>query len=98
MIHRYVATVGESSIEVSVEAAAAELPGVFRVTVDGRARLVDARRLEGSAWSLTTPGGGPSRIIDVDGSGPDYVAGTGGRAIPVKLVEGRRAALSNVAA
>ena len=101
MIHRYVATVGERSIEVTVEAAsdgaAQELPGVFRVSVDGRSRLVDARLIEGTAWSLATPGGGPGRIVDVDGSGPDYVAAIDGVAIPIKLIEGRRAALAGVA-
>src|SRR5262245_40351270 len=87
MIHRYVATVGERSIEVTVEPAPGDLEGVFRVTVDGRSRLVDARRVEGSAWSLATPDGGPARLVDVDGSGPDYVVGIEGRSVPLKLVE-----------
>ena len=98
MIHRYVATVGERSIEVTVEPAPGDLEGVFRVTVDGRSRLVDARRVEGSAWSLATPDGGPTRLVDIDGNGPDYVVGIDGRSVPLKLVEGRRAALTGVAA
>jgi acetyl/propionyl-CoA carboxylase alpha subunit len=93
MIHRYLATVGERSLEVTVEA----LDGAFRVSVDGRERIVDARRVEGGAWSLIAPGGGPARLVDVDGRGSDFVVGVDGHSIPLKLVEGRRAALAQVA-
>ena len=88
MIHRFAATVGEADHEVTVEALDG---GSYRVTVDGRVRVIDARRIEGSVWSLLPQGGGAARLVDVDGRSPDFVVGTAGRSVAVKLVEGKRA-------
>jgi biotin carboxyl carrier protein len=92
MIHRYVATVGERRFDVTVEAA----EGAYRVSVDGRVRMLDARRVEARTWSLLQAGGGAARLVDVDGRGSELVVGAGGISLPVQLVEGRQAAAANV--
>lgn len=94
MIHRFVASVGERQLEVSVEKLDG---GKVRVEVDGRARLLDARRVENGTWSLLPEDGGPARLVDVDGRGADYVATIAAQSIALKLVEGRRAAVAQVA-
>jgi len=92
MIHRYVATVGERNLEVTVE----PLDGLYRVSVEGRVRTVDARRVEGSAWSLAEPGGGRARTVDVDARGANLVVALGGRTVALQLAPGR-AALASLA-
>src|SRR4051812_2298978 len=94
MIHRFVASVGERQLEVAIEAVEGD---AWRVTIDGKERLVAARRVESALWSLLPVGGGPARLLDVDGRAPDYVVGVNGASVPVKLVEGRRAAVAAVA-
>ena len=55
MIHRFVATALEKQYEVAVEHIEGDR---FSVTIDGRTREIEARRVEGSVWSLLPPGGG----------------------------------------
>ena len=94
MIHRYVATVSERQIEVQIEALEGQQ---YRVVIDGRERIVDARKVRPGLWSLVPPGGGAARLVDVDGTTPDLIATIEAQAIPVKLVEGRRAAAAQLA-
>ena len=49
MVHRFAATVGEAQHEVTVEPLEG---GAYRVVVDGRERVLDARQVEPGAWSL----------------------------------------------
>ncbi len=88
MVHRFVANVGKESREVAVEPLEG---GRFKVTIDGRERVVDAARVGGGAWSLLAAGGGAARLVDVDGNGQELVASIGSAAFPVKLVDARRA-------
>jgi len=88
MIHRFVATVGKEAREVAVEPLDG---GAFRVTVDGRARVIDAARVGEGAWSLAEAGGGAQRLVDVDGAGGDFTVALAGATLAVKLVDARRA-------
>jgi biotin carboxyl carrier protein len=99
MVHRFAAQVGDRTAEVTVELLE---DGAWRVSVDGRARIVEARRVESGAWSLLPRGGGRARLVDVDrpasanaGAG-DLLVTAGGELLGVKLVEGR-AAIARVA-
>jgi biotin carboxyl carrier protein len=97
VIHRFVATIVGTDHEVTVEALDR---GRWRIAVDGRSRVIDARRVEGGAWSLLASNGqegGTARLVDVDGRAPELVASIAGRAFPVKLVEGRSAMAARVA-
>ena len=74
---------------VSIERAAA---GRYRVTVDGRAHLVDAARVGQFGLSLLMDGdGGASRDVQVAPAGPpgEMLVRLDGRTIPA-LVDGRR--------
>jgi biotin carboxyl carrier protein len=97
MKYAFAATVGQGSTavthEVSVEALG---DGRFRVTVGGRERIVDACRVAAGTWSLLVPGGGPLRLVDVDGAAPDLTATVGGVTFPIKLIDARRAAAAKL--
>ena len=93
MIHRFSATIGGRKVEVSVEPIEGSR---YRVTVEGRTRVVDARRVEAGSWSILPEGGGTARSIDVDGRSPDYVITAGGETLPIQMVEGRRADLESI--
>lgn len=98
MIHRFVATVPslqDKQVEVAVEAIEGDR---YRVTIDGRAREIEARRVEGAVWSLVPPGGGAARLVDVDGRSPDLTVTADGQTLAMKVVEGRRAVATSVAA
>ena len=103
MVHRFVATVGDADHEITVELvegtidASRSSSATYRVTALGKTRVVDARRVEAATWSLLEPGGGRVALVDVDGKAPELVVTVGGTSVPVKLVEGRRAALAGVA-
>ena len=92
-IQRFTATLsgdsGGAPREVTIEPIEG---GTFRVTIDGRARMVDACRVEDRTWSLGTPGGGAVRLVDVDGAGPDYAIGIAGQVLALRIEEGRPAA------
>jgi biotin carboxyl carrier protein len=88
MTHRYVATVGEKQYEVAVEAIEGDR---YRVTIDGKTREIEARRVESALWSLLPVEGGKGRLVDVDGKHHEYVVAASEQSIPVKLSEGRRA-------
>jgi len=95
MERRFVATVGEASHEVVIEPLEG---GSYRVRVDGRERIVDARRVAPGTWSILPSGGGRARLVDLDGAAPDLVATVDGASVPLKLEEGRRAIASVVGA
>ena len=92
MIHRFVATVGgagrEERHEVTVERLAGDL---YRVSVDGRERVLDAVRVEGTTWSLVPSGGGAARLVDVDGTAPDLTVSVAGIALGIKLIDAKKA-------
>jgi biotin carboxyl carrier protein len=78
--------------QVTIERAGAE-PGRFRVSVDGNARIVDARRLGEFGVSLLFPGDSHDGIaIDLaPGSAPgEMLAHLGGRTVPI-IINGSRA-------
>lgn len=91
MIHRFSVEVKGEEREVAVERLDG---GRFRITHDGRTRIVDARRVaEGaraSTWSLVAEGGGTARIIDVDGAAPELTITIDNVSVPLKLVDARR--------
>jgi biotin carboxyl carrier protein len=62
MTETFVVTVGERKHMVALEDGG---EGTVRITVDGRERIMDARRVGGGSWSLIE--GGMARLIDVDG-------------------------------
>jgi biotin carboxyl carrier protein len=94
MERRFVATVGGQGHEVTVEPLDG---GAFRVTVDGRSRVVDARRVGAGTWSLVARGGGPARLVDVDGVAPELAVTIEGRTAAIQIEEGRRAIAAAVA-
>ncbi len=90
MLHRFLATVPGAAEprRVIVE----RLDGNrFRVTIDGRAREVDALRVGPATWSLLGPDGA-QRLVDVEGAAPELTVSLGGASLPVKIVDARLAA------
>src|SRR5205814_8767594 len=84
--------------EVTVEALEG---GRYRVAHGGVSRIVDARRVAGSAraatWSLLPEGGGRAQLVDVDGALPDVTVTAHGVSLPPKVTDARRK-LAGVAA
>lgn len=65
----------------------------FRITIDGRATEVSARRIEASTWSLLTEDGSQI-VVDVDGAAPDLrVTVAGGEPLKVQIQDARALAL-----
>lgn len=65
----------------------------FRITIDGRATEVSARRIEGSSWSLLTEDGSQI-VVDVDGAAPDLrVTVAGGEPLRVQIQDARALSL-----
>jgi biotin carboxyl carrier protein len=85
------AQVGSEERELVLEPTARE--GRYRVLVGGNEREVDARRIDGSGWSLIIDG--QAYLVDVDaGKDGELVAEIRGVTVPVKLVDPRRVALA----
>lgn len=99
MIHKFSIDLGGQEREVAVEALEA---GRYRVTHDGRTRVVDARRVQGGAraatWSIVADGGGAAALVDVDGVAPDLTVTAGGVSLPLKLTDARGKVASFAAA
>ncbi|HEX2570281.1 MAG TPA: biotin/lipoyl-containing protein [Polyangia bacterium] len=95
MIHRFSATVGTETRNLTLEPLEG---GLWRVTLDGQERIVDARRIADSTWSILPPEGGPARLVDVDPVGNDLVATVGSLSFPIKLADPRRTLSANVTA
>jgi biotin carboxyl carrier protein len=96
MIHRFAVTRGKESQAVSVEPLEG---GLYRVTVDGRERIIDAARVNGDSWSIADAGGGRQRIVDLDtAANGDLLASVQNATIALKLVDARRAAAAKLAA
>lgn len=93
MIHRFSATVGTETRNLTVEPLEG---GQWRVTLDGQERIVDARRVAESTWSILSPEGGPARLVDVDQVGNDLTATVGNFSFPIKLADPRRTLSANV--
>ena len=89
---RLLAQVGNEAREIDVEPIAGD-DGRWRVVLGGRERIVDARRVAPTTWSLLIDG--RSYVIDVEpGKDGDPVAELGGVALPVKLTDPRKVLLS----
>ena len=95
MVHRFVATVGNTDHEVTVEPLDG---GRYRVRVDGREREIDARRVEPGTWSLLAAGGGRARLVDVEGAAPDLTATVDGVALALRLQDARKALAGRITA
>ena len=94
MRRRFVAHVGERRHEVTVEEievprGEARLP-CYRVTIDGRERVVDARDLGQRVWSVIDEQG-RAHLADLDGAPGDGLVTVGGHSFPYQLVDARRA-------
>jgi biotin carboxyl carrier protein len=94
MVHRFTVTAGDSGEREVVLEALAE--GRFRLTVDGQAREVDARRLGATGYSLLIAGA--SYRVDVEGNPPEISLQVGERALSVRLLDRRRQLLQRVGA
>jgi biotin carboxyl carrier protein len=99
MIHRFSVEWGGHERQLSVEALDG---GRYRVTIDGKSQVFDARKVLGGAraatWSLVPEGGGPAALIDVDGTAPDLAVTHEGASVPVRLVDARNKLASFAAA
>jgi biotin carboxyl carrier protein len=91
----FVARIGESDKQVSVDALE---DGRYKVTINGVARVLDARRVDGTAWLLDT---GDGRVIraDVEGNKEgDAIVDLAGVATTIKLLDPRRLRLEQAQA
>jgi biotin carboxyl carrier protein len=95
VIHRFSATIGTETRHLTVEPLEG---GRWRITLDGQERIVDARRLTESTWSILPPEGGPARLVDVDQVGNDLTATVGNVSFPIKLADPRRTLSAHVSA
>ena len=90
MIHKFTIDVQGQGREVAVEAQGG---GRYRITHDGRSRVVDARKVQGggraATWSIVDDGGGRAQLVDVDGVAPDLTVSVGGVTLPLKLTDAR---------
>jgi biotin carboxyl carrier protein len=89
MIHHFAATLGERLHQLTVEPLD---DGKWRVTIDGRARVLDARRVESGTWSLVPDGGGRAQLVDlVAGAAGELTASVRGHSFAIKLGDARQA-------
>src|SRR5690348_2190394 len=82
----FVARIGESDRPVTVESLE---DGRFRVVVDGKERIVDARRVEGTAWLVN---GGDGKVVRADldsNKDGDAVVELNGVTTTIKLLDPR---------
>lgn len=79
--------------EVRVEPLGSPGEGRFRITIDGRESVVNARRVEAGTWSLLTEDGAQI-VVDVDGAVPELrVTVAGGEPLRVQLQDARALAI-----
>ncbi|HKA88560.1 MAG TPA: biotin/lipoyl-containing protein [Haliangiales bacterium] len=84
---KLIAESGSEEREIVVEPAGEA--GRFRVVVGGRERSVDARRIDGTTWSLLVDG--EAYVVDVEpGKEGELVVDVGGLRVPVKVTDPRR--------
>ncbi len=84
---KLIAQSGSEEREIDIERGGDE--GRFRVVVGGRERDVDARRIDGTTWSLLIDG--EAYLVDVEpGKDGDLVVDVGGLVVPVKVTDPRR--------
>jgi len=94
MPQRFCAALADKSERwIDVEAAG---NGKFNVSIDGRAMVVDARRLEDGVWSLLIDG--RAFEVDLDGGVPDVKLQVNGEPVQVKLLDERTRRIQEVAA
>lgn len=93
MIYKFSVEIQGQEREVTVEALDGDR---WRVTHDGRSRVLEARQLAGgdvtrtTTWSMLPEGGGQATLVDVDGAAPDLTVTLNNVSIPLKLVDARR--------
>ncbi len=98
MVHRFVATLGKELLEVAVEPLEG---GSFRVVIEGRERLLDARRVESACWSVLPPEGGAVHLVDLDaprGRVGDWNISIGGAQVMTQWMDARAAHAARVVA
>ena len=85
-------------VERWVEIEATDKAGQFQVVIggDGRAQLIDARRLEDGVWSILI--GDRAYEVDLDGGNPDVKLQVRGEPAVIKLLDERTRKLQEVAA
>jgi biotin carboxyl carrier protein len=81
---RFTALIGEATATVEVQPLA---DGRFRVTIDGRERLVDSRPTAPGSWSLLIDHA--TADVSVTWRGDEYTVATGGRAHRLRLMDER---------
>ncbi len=90
MIHRFSVELKGQEHAVSVEALEG---GRFRVTLQGREVVLDARKVREGArsatWSLVPEGGGRVMQVDLDGAAPDLTVTVDSISLPLKLADAR---------
>jgi biotin carboxyl carrier protein len=91
--YRFCVEIAGAEHDVAVESLGGSR---YRLTHDGRTRIVDARRLQ-SAWSLVPDGGGPAQLVDVEGAPPELtiVVAIDGMPLPVRVSDARRRIAGN---
>jgi biotin carboxyl carrier protein len=95
VIHRFAATVGTETKNLTVEPLEG---GRWRIMLDGQERIVDARRVAESTWSVVPPDGGPARLVDVDQVGNELLTTVGNASYSIKLADPRRTLSASVGA
>src|SRR5262245_13391653 len=88
---KLVAQVGTEERELVLEPTGQD--GRYRAVVGGNERVVDARRIDATSWSLIVDG--QAFLVDVEpGKDGELLADVRGVTVPVKLVDPRRRALA----
>jgi biotin carboxyl carrier protein len=88
------AELGAEERTVTIEAAG---EGRFRIVIDGASRIIDARQLGPTTWSLILEG----QVVTVDidpGKNGELLCDVGGIVVPVKMVDARRRLLEKAQA
>jgi biotin carboxyl carrier protein len=89
MRRELIVTAGDRDVEVSVES---QEECRLRLTIDGRQRLVEARRVRPGTWSVLVDG--RSYLVDLDDRKRGTVALAGGSETPLEVEDARRRRLA----
>ena len=94
MLQRYVATIGDRQYELSVELLD---DGGFQITIDGRRRVLDARRAPDGGWSLIDRQSHAVRWVEFEGAAASPTVTLGGAMFAIRLTDARRSHATRLA-